>query len=114
MPEHSNTALWRKYVGEWRIANDSLFLDSIDISAFTHRKIVVIRIRAEYNRFDSNGMPTDCNIELLRPSYSIENDKRLKDLLRQFFIDRRLLPVYEINGKFQSTLYALSLRRKQQ
>lgn len=202
LPAQTNTALWRKYVGSWRITNDSLFLDSLttvadkaidinkiytdhttpsgifadwfsgtlrivsgeivryihmgwesiweqeefvtvdhgkvtgrrtatnrvilpgrsaqdiravldsfDLGAFPELKRVIALV--EYNRFDSDGLPIDCNIELRDSINSTDEGKHLKARLKQFCIDRQLFPFYDINGKIQSIPYTLILRRKE-
>ena len=86
-------------------------MDSFDLGAFTELKRAIALV--EYNRFDSDGLPVDCNIELRDSINSTDEGKQLKARLKQFCIDRQLFPVYDINGKIQSIPYTLILRRKE-
>ncbi len=49
LPQQTTTALWRNYIGHWKIQNDSLFLDSV--CTFVDGKIKAINIDDIYHPY---------------------------------------------------------------
>lgn len=49
LPQQTSTALWRNYIGHWKIQNDSLFLDSV--CTFVDGKIKAIKIDDIYHQY---------------------------------------------------------------
>lgn len=63
----SSTALWRGYIGHWKIENDSLFLDSVMVGAQGGRRFVPAAIDDIYaSRRTSSGYFADWVCDTLR------------------------------------------------
>ena len=105
---HKKNKLINKGFGETKIME---LLNDLNVGPIKNR----IGLEVNYSAYDSKGNPTDCSVKIRRGSVDESTDARVIKAVKRMVLKHKPLPIYLIDGKYQSVPYLMPINpRKQQ
>lgn len=62
-----------------------------------------------YSAFDGNGNPTEVDVKILKMREDIDRKEDIKNFVSTYLLEHRILGIYNLNGKYKSEKWTVTL-----